>query len=96
MPGTYRFPPNQGPLSRLLSAVVLVLIFSLAFLVGTFVFLAVLGLLAILLMAVYLRFWWLRRRWTKSHTPRTDRSGVTLEGEYTVSKTEESRRDDRD
>ena len=91
----YRFPSTQGPVSRFLS-VVLLLIFSLAFVVGTFVFLAVLGLIAVLLVVFYLRFWLLRRRFAQAHSPRGSSGGVTLEGEYTVSKLEEHHRDDRD
>jgi hypothetical protein len=80
----YRFPPDQGPLSRILSVLTLLVIFSLAFLVGTVLFVTVLGVLAILFLGFYLRFWWLRRKLQQQVTAR--QGGVTLEGEYTVSK----------
>jgi hypothetical protein len=80
----YRFPPNQGSLSRFLSILTLLVIFSLAFLVGTVLFVTVFGVLAILFLGFYLRFWWLRRKLKQQGTPR--QGGVTLEGEYTVSK----------
>ena len=92
----YRFPPTQGPVSRFLSLVVLLLIFSLAFVVGTFVFLAVLCLIAVLLVVFYLRFWSLRRKLARDRSARPAQEGVTLEGEYTISKVENPRHDDRD
>ncbi|MGE5624311.1 MAG: hypothetical protein ACM3ZT_02060 [Bacillota bacterium] len=96
MPLVYRFPPSQGPVSRFLSVLVLVLIFGLAFVVGTFVLLTVLGLVTVLLVVFYLRFWWRRRQWAKRAASGSRKGGVTLEGEYSVSKVEEPRRDDRD
>lgn len=89
----YRFPPNQGPLSRVLSVLTLLVIFSLAFLVGTVLFVTVLGVLAILLLGFYLRFWWLRRKFQRQGMPR--QGGVTMEGEYTVSKREQKTHPDR-
>jgi len=92
----YRFPPAQGPVSRFLSALVLILIFALAFFIGTVLFFVVLGVLGILFLVFYLRFWWLRRRWTKEHPQAAQRDSMTLEGEYTVSKRAKPRRDDAD
>ena len=96
MPQMYRFPPTQGPVSRFLSALVLILIFTLAFFVGTVLFLTILGVLAVLFLVFYLRFWWLRRRWARQHQQPAQRGSVTLEGEYTVSKQEKPRNDDAD
>ena len=92
----YRFPPNQGPVSRFLSALVLILIFTLAFFVGTVLFFTILGVLAVLFLVFYLRYWWLRRRWARQHPQAAQRGRVTLEGEYTVSKREKPRDDDAD
>lgn len=78
----HRFPPSRGPVSRLFSALVLLAIFTVAFFLGTFLFLVILGLVVILGAALYLRVWWLRRRFA-----RQGQAGpVTLEGEYTVEK----------
>lgn len=90
----HRFPSSRGPVTRFLSALVLILIFTLAFFVGTVLFLTILGVLAILLLVFYLRFWWLRRRWARQHPQAAQRGSVTLEGEYTVSKREKLRNDD--
>lgn len=89
----YRFPPTQGPVSRFVSALVLTLVFTLAFFVGTVLFLSILGVLAVLFLVFYLRFWWLRRRWAREQRPAAPGGGVTLEGEYTVSKRRQSRDD---
>ena len=84
----HRFPPSRGPVSRLFSALVLLVIFTLAFFLGTFLFLVVLGFVAILGVALYLRIWWSRRR-----SAGQGRTGpVTLEGEYTVEKPRERER----
>ena len=77
-----RFPPTRGPVSRLFSALVLLVIFTVAFFLGTFLFLVILGLVIILGVALYLRLWWLRRRLVRQGEGRS----VTLEGEYTVEK----------
>jgi ABC-type bacteriocin/lantibiotic exporter with double-glycine peptidase domain len=92
----HRFPPSRGPVTRFLSALVLILIFTLAFFVGTVLFLTVVGILAVLLLVFYLRFWWLRRRLVRDHPQTAQRGSVTLEGEYTVSKREKSGNDDAD
>lgn len=96
MPQMYRFPPTQGPVSRFVSALILILIFTLAFFVGTVLFLSILGVLAVLFLVFYLRFWWLRRRWARGQLRAAPRSGVTLEGEYTVSERKNLRSDDAD
>ena len=84
MSPVYRFPPQRSPLSRLLSAIILLAVFAVSLMLGMIVFLAILGALALLAVILYLRFWWLRRR--MGQRPRPAPGGVTLEGEYTVSK----------
>jgi O-antigen/teichoic acid export membrane protein len=95
MPLIFRLPPGQGALSRLLSALVLIAIATVAFLLGAALFLVILGAVVLLAIALYLRFWWLRRQVAKQPQP-SPRSGVTLEGEYTVAKAgKKARSDDR-
>jgi len=77
-----RLPSKPGPLTRLVSAVVLLVVFALSFMVGAVLFLAVLGLVVILGVALYLRLRWLRRKVQQQSPPR--RGGDVLEGEYTV------------
>ena len=85
MPLIYRFPPGQGVLARLLSALVLVAAATVALLLGAALFLVILGAVVILAIAFYLRFWWLRRQAAKQPQA-SPKGGVTLEGEYTVEK----------
>jgi hypothetical protein len=72
--------------------------FVVSLFLGTVLFLVVLGALLLLALVLYLRFWWLRRKWARqagqdgSHS---DKPGpVTLEGEYTVHRDSDARRDD--
>jgi len=95
VPLIYRFPPGQGALSRILSISVLLVIFMVAFFLGTVLLLMILGAIAVSAVALYLRFWWLRRQ-MKQRPQGAPGGGVTLEGEYTVTKSEKiSRPDDR-
>ena len=95
MPLIYRFPPGQGALSRILSVMVLLAIFTVAFLLGTVLLLVILGVIAVSAIALYLRFWWLRRQMLK-RPQGVPGGGVTLEGEYTVTTSEKiARSDDR-
>ena len=59
---------------------------------------AVIGALLLLVLALYLRFWWLRRKWAHQagqDGARPDKPGpVTLEGEYTVHRDSDARRED--
>lgn len=96
MTGTYRFPPNQGPISRFLSVLVLAAIFAVAFFVGTVFLVTVLGVIAILFLVFYLRFLWLRYKWRHLHPPGRRQGGVTLDGDYTVTQSRDPRSDDRD
>lgn len=96
MTGPYRFPPNQGPVSRFLSVLALAVIFIMAFFVGTVFLVAALGAITVLVLVFYLRFWWLRRKWGGQRPEGRRKDGVTLEGEYTVTRTDKSKGEDRD
>lgn len=85
MSPVYRFPSQGHLFSRLLSAIVLLAVFGVSLMLGMIVFLVILGVLALSAIALYLRFWWLRRRMDRRSRPAPG-GGVTLEGEYTVSK----------
>ena len=85
MPPRISMPPGRGPFSRLLSAVVLLIALSLSLFLGTVLFLTVLGAGVLLALVLYLRFLWLRRQLARRLGPAPG-GGLTLEGEYTVSK----------
>ena len=85
MSPVYRLPPGRGLISRLLSPVLLVAVLLLSLFLGLFVLLTVLGAGLVLALVLYARAWWLRRRLVPQPRPER-RGGVTLEGEYTVSK----------
>ena len=85
MPLIYRFPPGQGVLARLLSALALAVAATVALLLGAALFLVILGAVVILAITLYLRFWWLRRQ-TLKQPQASPKGGVTLEGEYVVEK----------
>lgn len=92
MPLIYRLPPTQGLFSRLLSAAVVMVVFAVALFLGAAIFLAILGIAVVAGIALYLRFWWLRRQQLR-HPPAGPGGGVTLEGEYTASKSGRNRGD---
>lgn len=79
----FRFMQNQGPLMRMVSAVLLLAVFAVALFLGLFVFIAILGAMLVLGIAFYLRFLWLRRKWMKA---RTSAGGATLDVEFKVIK----------
>lgn len=81
----FRFMQHQGPLMRMVSAVLLLAVFAVALFLGLFVFIAILGAMLILGIALYLRFLWLRRKWVKA---RTSADGTTLDVEFKVIKRE--------
>ena len=85
MSPVYRFPSQQSLLSRLLSAIILLAVFAASLMLGMVVFLVILGAAVLFAIILYLRFWWLRRRMGRRSRP-ARAGGVTLEGEYTVSK----------
>jgi len=61
--------------------VVLLVALAVSLLLGAMLFLTILGLAVVLILALYLRFWWLRRQWQRQAP---SRRGDVLEGEYTV------------
>jgi hypothetical protein len=81
----FRFLQNQGPLMRLVTAVLLLAVFAVALFLSLFVFIAILGAMLILGIALYLRFLWIRRKWMKA---RTSADGTTLDVEFKVLKRE--------
>lgn len=79
-------PPSRGPIARLLGMALLLAAVVVSLFLGTVLFLTVLGAVLILGLALYLRIWWLKRKWAvqvRSQSPSGQRGGVTLEGEYT-------------
>ena len=88
----YRLPPSQGVFARLLSALVLMAVFTVALFLGLAIFLVILGIVVLAGIALYLRFWWLRRQ-QGGRPPARPSGGVTLEGEYTVAKPDKRRID---
>lgn len=90
MPMLYSLPPQRGAFSRILSGVVLLAIVAISFFLGLFVFLIILGVGLVAGLVLYLRLRTLRR--SLRQAPRPGRGGgVTLEGEYTVSKSPRDR-----
>lgn len=82
----YQLPPARSPLARFLGMLVLLAAFVVSLFFGFVLFLVVLGTLLMLGLVLYLRIWWLRRKWmgqARSQEPSSPRGGVTLEGEYT-------------
>lgn len=86
----YSLPPKQGVFSRFLSLVALLATLALSFFLGLIVFLVILGLVLFLALGLYLRLRWLRGRVPRGPSPGPP-DGVTLEGEYTVSKRKQGR-----
>lgn len=77
-----QLPSRPGPLARMISAVVLLAVFAVSFAVGAVLFVVIVGLVAVLGIAFYLRWRWLKRKLRQAAPPR--RGGDVLEGEYTV------------
>ena len=86
-----RLPSRPGPLARFFAALVLLAAFAASLLLGAVLFLTMLGLAVILALALYLRFWWLRRKWQRQTPPPPHHDDV-LEGEYTVEGEKPARR----
>lgn len=76
-----QLPSRPRLVARVISAIVLLLVFAISFAVGAVLFLVILGLVVVLGIALYLRFRWLRR---KLQTSPSQRGVDVLEGEYTV------------
>lgn len=85
----YSLPPRRGPVSRFLTALVLLTVAGISFFLGLIVFLVILGVGLVAGLILYLRLRRLRR--TSQAAGASPRGGVTLEGEYTVSKRDRDR-----
>lgn len=92
MPMIFRLPPSQGVFARLLSALLLLAVFAVSLFLGLALFFVILGVAAVVIIALYLRIWWLRRGQPRKPEAGS-RGGVTLEGEYTVAKPDKRRVD---
>ncbi|HSN17049.1 MAG TPA: hypothetical protein VLV87_02470 [Gammaproteobacteria bacterium] len=79
-----QLPTRPGLLGRVISAVILLMVFAAAFAVGAVLFLVVLGLVVVLGIAFYLRLRWLRHQWRQRAPSARRHEGHVLEGEYTV------------
>lgn len=77
-----QLPSQSSPLTRLISAALLLVVFAVSFAAGAVLFLVVLGLVVVLGVALYLRLRWLRHKWQQPPPPR--QGGDVLEGEFTV------------
>jgi hypothetical protein len=76
----------MNPVSRLLAAIVAVLAMAGFFFFGIFVLVLAVGLGLVAWLAIYLRMWWIRRRFSgvESGAAETARPGEVIDGEYTV------------
>lgn len=77
-----RLPTRPSTLARVVSTIVLLVVFAVSFALGAVLFLVILGAVAVLGTAVYLRFRWLKHKLQQASPPR--RGSDVLEGEYTV------------
>lgn len=90
---------STNPLVRVLALVLLAVLFLVGLMIGTVVFLALLGIAVIGAVAMSLRLWWLRRSLYRGRaTPRSQTRGQassrTIEGEV-VERREKPADDDR-
>lgn len=86
-------PPGiqtASPLRRILVTVVVIAAACVVVFLGAIVMAVVFGVGLLLLIAFYVRLWWIRRRLGLDLRPRHPRrtGGNTLEGEYTVERDE--------
>ncbi|HET7922295.1 MAG TPA: hypothetical protein VFM15_06030 [Gammaproteobacteria bacterium] len=90
---------ESGPLRRLLMAAAVVAAACVVVFLGAIVMAVVFGVGLLLLLAFYLRLWWIRRRLGLDLRPRHPRrtGGSVIEGEYTVERETpaDDRRDER-
>lgn len=82
----YISPPPLNPVSRLLAAVLAVLAMAGAFFFGIFVLALAVGLGLLAWLAIFLRMWWVRRRFSgpEVDTANPAEPGDVIDGEYTV------------
>ena len=77
----------RNPFARLAASIVSAIALVVAAVLGAFVFLVVLGVVAVLASAIWLRIAWLRRRLRRqapAGSRKTDQPDGTIEGEYRV------------
>jgi len=89
MPTPRSLPTPRGVVSRFFTALMVLAVAGISFFLGLIVFLAILGVGLVAGVILYLRLRKLRRM-AEGPGP-SPRSGVTLEGEYTVSKGDRDR-----
>ena len=91
----YISPPPQSPLSRLIAAIIAVIVLIGSFMIGMFALLVVAGVGLIAGIAIWLRVAWIKRRLRKdgvdlsgstspSGANKSGVSGQVIEAEYTV------------
>ena len=86
----YISPPPQGPLTRIISAIIGVFVLVGAFMLGMAALLVVAGVAVIAGIAIWLRVAWIKRKLRKSGVDmgfRVDtppQSGQVIDAEYTV------------
>ncbi len=90
----YLSSPSSNPFARLVGAVLAVIVTVGAFMLGLVALAVVLGIALVLSLVVWVRVWWLRRRFREaaeeagwSEAPgrgEPGRHGDTIEAEYTV------------
>ena len=86
----YISPPPQGPLTRIIAAIVATFILAGAFMIGMVALLVIAGIGLIAGIAIWLRVAWIKRKLRKSgvdlsfnaENPRA--SGQVIDAEYTV------------
>lgn len=85
----YISPPPQGPLARLVTGVIAVLVLVGALMLGVVAFLVIAALAIVAGIAIWLRVWWIKRRLEKEgfrprEASRSEPSGHVIDAEYTV------------
>jgi len=82
----YIIPPPMNPVSRLITAVIAVLILTGAFFFGLAVLAVLVVAFSIFAAVIYLRMWWLGRGKRISPVTRsgTDSDDTVIDAEYTV------------
>ena len=90
--------PQRGPLTRLLTSLLLIGVAVIALFFGAIIIAILIGMAAIVFIFLYLRVWWLRRKLGLNvhphHSRKRQDAGVTIEGEYTVEDDDNKGRDD--
>jgi len=86
----YISPPPQGPLTRIITAIIAAIVLVGAFTIGIAALLVVAGVGLIAGLALWVRVAWIKRKLRKSgvdmnvNTANTQQSGRVIDAEYTV------------